>query len=76
MFPAVTAKLFDDAVPREMVSILNNGRGELAMVVANEADRKDETLLVFLGGGAGGASYVAWCPYEEGQPVLSYGMAP
>ena len=76
LFRAVTAKLFGDASPGEIVSILNDGRCKLAMVaVAKEAGGKDKTLL-FLAGGAGGASHVTWCPYEEGQLFLSYRMAP
>ena len=67
LFPAVPAKLFRDASPGKIVSVLDGGRGELAtMSVAKEADGKDAPLLVFFGMGKDGSSKVAWCPYEAG----------
>jgi hypothetical protein len=67
LFPAVTAKLFRDASPEEIVSVLDGGLSELAMVaVAKEANGEEAPLFVFFGVGRDGASDLAWCSYERG----------
>jgi hypothetical protein len=60
LFPAVTAKLFRDASPGEIISVLDGGHGELTMVAAaEEEDGKELPLLVFFGVGRDGSSDVA-----------------